>query len=82
MARELWVKKASVPILAEVEHSELEGTAEAFECDVGGCKTLLRSFAGATHRSVGPLFCVYCCIQLLAVIFPPDVSLLLANTRI
>lgn len=46
MARELWVKKASVALLADVEHSVLESAATPFECGVGGCKTVLHSEAG------------------------------------
>jgi hypothetical protein len=46
MARELWVKKASVPLLAEVELCDLDGPEESIVCGVGGCKAVLRSSAG------------------------------------
>jgi hypothetical protein len=45
MARELWVKQASVSLLADVQLSEVEDDREQFECGVGGCKMLLRSNA-------------------------------------
>jgi len=45
MARELWVKQASVSLLSDVQLSEVEDDSEQFECGVGGCKMLLRSNA-------------------------------------
>ena len=47
MARELWVKKASVPLLAELEACDLDGPEESFVCGVGGCKAVFRSNAGS-----------------------------------
>ena len=40
MARELWVKKASVPLLAVVELDELVDDDASFQCGIGGVSLL------------------------------------------